>query len=105
MSKVSDVLGRRYRFSECRHLMHAWEHSGWLRPPGELVQELVCLRCGTVRIDRFNVRSFERVGRSYTYPNGYLAPIGSGLRKHDYTVAMLEAGKSRARKVKWEDEA
>jgi hypothetical protein len=32
---------------------------------------LSCIRCGALRTDVINVRTFDRVSSSYQYPSGY----------------------------------
>lgn len=54
----------------CRDLRHAWDLSGFFHAGGEVVRELTCLRCQTVRTDRWS-RSFLDVRRSYEYPPDY----------------------------------
>jgi len=103
-SRKSSLNG--YGYVTCRHYLHAWEHSKWIqyvnvrgrkypRAHTELVQESVCLRCGTIRSDRYNPRSFERIGRSYTYPSDYLQK-GEGLKKQDFTELFVAEGKKKA---------
>lgn len=101
-----------YSYTPCRHYLHAWEHDKWLEYYGpkargersvrELHEELVCSRCGTIRVDRYNPRSFERIGRAYYYPEGYRMP---GHKRYEYTQVHLQAGSKAAVKIKWEDDA
>lgn len=75
-----------YRHLRCRDLKHAWEPVGYFRGPTGTHRELECLRCGTVRTDRWN---YGGVSRSYDYPDDYRldgAVDSSAIRK-----AVLEA--------------
>lgn len=110
--RLSGIEG--YKYTTCRHYLHAWDHDKWLlftgvkkkgqRPTKELHEELVCLRCGTVRVDRYSPRSFERIGRSYYYPDDYIMSDGSRYKKHDYSEVHLSSGIRKAVKIEWGDE-
>ena len=97
-----------YDYIECRSYLHAWQHYRWLKYTGKvrksrrkleiLVHELTCLRCEAIRIDKFNPRSHELIGRAYRYPEGYLQP-GSGFVKSDYVSTLLDDGMKKAKAV------
>lgn len=118
MAKASTNLGS-YGYLPCRHYLHAWNELGaeWLlyenvkrkgkywRSHNELVLATPCYRCNVVRHDRYNPRSHEFMGRQYKeYPPGYLQERGSGLKKRDYTAAMLDNGVKKAKHIEWEVE-
>lgn len=98
-----------YDFIDCRNYLHAWEHASWTlyhgkrtrtnpRSHDELVEELICIRCETLRQDRYNPRSFERLGRYYVYPDDY-STQGSGLVKADFTAHVTKQGLTEASEV------
>lgn len=63
-----------YDFVSCRELRHAWQYGPTRRDGQNVTRELFCLRCDTVRVERF---TFERdgylrkLGNRYVYPDGY----------------------------------
>lgn len=59
-------------FLRCRSEAHVWQLVGYFRLPDGLIGRLsVCDRCETVRRDRWNRRTGERLPGSYVYPDGY----------------------------------
>lgn len=66
-------------FIQCRDMRHAWEvvRSYHLdttaegKKPQYVSRQLECNRCGCVRTDVLNVRTFDKVATSYDYPEGY----------------------------------
>lgn len=70
-------------FLACRDLGHAWGMDAYVderRKTGEVVRELVCASCTTLRIDRVGAKSGEVYARRYVYPAGYLTPKGAFKR-------------------------
>lgn len=72
-------------FMDCRDLRHSWvKVKGYTTIDGTDVKktyvsrELQCLRCGCVRTDVINVRTFDRVSSSYMYQEGYTVK-GAGV--------------------------
>ena len=69
------------KFIQCRDLRHAWSVDNdfyvWDNPSEvralTIARDLVCLRCGTVRRQRFVQRRWglERLGNNYSYQDGY----------------------------------
>lgn len=97
-------------FVECRSLAHKWDRRGYILYVGkrtpkfprrheELVNEIVCERCGSIRMDRYFVlagrRVGEKIGSHRIYPDGYLVPKGA-LTRADFVSAMAQQGLSRA---------
>lgn len=66
-------------FLLCRDLGHTWEpYRGWVdRAEREYVQVLRCPRCQTERERRLDYQG-RRNSQSYSHPEGYLQPAGSG---------------------------
>jgi hypothetical protein len=67
-------------FIECRDMRHAWkvvqsyryiDDGETTRTPKYVSRKLECNRCGCVRTDVLNVRTFDKVATSYDYPEGY----------------------------------
>ena len=64
----------RMSYAECRTLRHAWEAigSGDRRPQFGVLVCLRCIRCGTLRYDKFSQVTGQRIDRpQYVYPDGY----------------------------------
>lgn len=78
MSKWAQTLADNYLL--CRDIGHTWmPHEASYDPKLRLyTQTLRCPRCTTVR-RRALSRSGEIMGSSYTYPETYRAPHGSGV--------------------------
>jgi len=58
----------------CRTLRHAWEPTGAgdRRPEFGVLVCLRCIRCGTLRYDKFAWQTGERIAPpSYVWPDGY----------------------------------
>ena len=67
----------------------------------ELVDEIVCGRCGSIRMDRYLVargRVAGKIGSHRVYPDGYLVP-GGGLTRGDFVAVMAAEGLSQAKAV------
>ncbi len=59
-------------FARCRVLRHAWEPAGEVEVGQVNLIAWRCTSCGTLRYDRWNVRTGERWGNaSYVWPDGY----------------------------------
>jgi hypothetical protein len=59
-------------FLACRAEQHSWSLIGYYRLPDGIIGRLmVCDRCETLRRDRWDRRSGERLPSSYVYPDGY----------------------------------
>lgn len=69
----------------CRDMRHAWsiEHDFFVEPSqvvGRKIEsirrELVCMRCGTMRIERYTKGKYglDKVGQHYQYPDHYQIP-------------------------------
>ena len=65
---------------ECRDLGHAWETSAPLErtDEGRYQRQVTCIRCGTTRVDRFNLghQVVEFSGRTYRYAKDYVVKGG-----------------------------
>jgi hypothetical protein len=73
-------------FLECRrgNLGHAWRAVGfWREADGVVCRGLICPRCDTERIDRWDRTSGERIGATYKYPNGYYVEADSEGHRPD----------------------
>jgi len=78
-SKLHDMPGA---YIKCRDMRHAWEViRGYratealtdnARKPTHVSRQLECSRCGCVRTDVLNVRTFDKVATSYDYPESYV---------------------------------
>jgi hypothetical protein len=65
-------------YIQCRDMRHAWVVAQSYRyidegkkAPKYVSRKLECSRCGCVRTDVLNVRTFDKVATSYDYPEGY----------------------------------
>ena len=89
---------------ECRDLRHAWSHDGDAdiefasAVEVRFVRVLRCIRCDTVRSDRYLIRSghVDKLGASYVYPPGYQIPTGAAdpAAIRLFTLARLLPGES-----------
>lgn len=74
LPRVGAVEMAGYSFVSCRELRHAWEY-GQTRRDGDVVhRELVCLRCDTLRVERFTFEPdghLRKSGNRYVYTDGY----------------------------------
>lgn len=72
---TGDLRGERVaEFIACRTLRHAWDPigAGDRRPEFGALVCLRCIRCGTLRYDKFSRVSGERIGNpQYVHPDGY----------------------------------
>ena len=103
--KVGDYA----EFIECRSYMHAWRHKSWhlftgkrtpkfRSPHAELVDEIECGRCGSIRMDRYLVRRGRvdgKIGSHRVYPDGYLVP-GGRLTRAAFVAHMAAEGLTQA---------
>jgi hypothetical protein len=84
-------------FLDCRDMLHAWDASSTtITQPDKdhLARQLTCLRCGTIKHQLLDIKSFELVSTRYEVPLGYRLPrdvhktdirkanIGRQLRTH-----------------------
>lgn len=63
-----------YDFVACRELRHAWAIGQTRRAADIVTRDLNCLRCGTVRVERFSLDRdgyLTKVGNRYVYPENY----------------------------------
>ena len=67
---------RRVHHVNCRLLGHAWDYTTVLREGPFYVQEMACMRCGTVRRQKIHARTGEPHGNSYQYVADYRVPGG-----------------------------
>ena len=68
---------------DCRNIGHAWRVLRYFRGhEGETRRTLVCDRCDSERVDRWNSRTAERVGAMYRYGEGYSIK-GGGVQASD----------------------
>lgn len=70
---------------QCRDFGHGWTHSTdfGARKDKEgrlsyVARILVCIRCGTMRNDEYELPSFQRIKSTYIYPENYLIPGHKG---------------------------
>lgn len=68
----------------CRDLGHLWQPwQAWHdKAAREYTQVLRCGRCEVERVRSLDYRG-QRTGGHYNYPDGYLAPAGSGFLSQD----------------------
>jgi hypothetical protein len=79
--KVADNL-----FLQCRDFGHSWQWQTDFIPHREagsrkmsyVSRLIICLRCGTVRMDEYLLPTFDRIKSSYIYPSDYLMPGHKG---------------------------
>lgn len=110
VKKLSDT------FIDCRDpgLRHAWMrendfHVVAMQTVGKKIEALgrdeVCMRCGTVKHEKFIVgrNGIEKTGQSYEYPQGYAMPgVPRGVKpstvihQEQYRRAMERAAKAEA---------
>lgn len=81
-------------FRPCRTYQHAWDPTTVKQDGRHLVQGLICLRCKTIRKQKIDSRTGERLGNSYEYPDGYVLPGGGGA------LSARERGMLRLAEVK-----
>jgi hypothetical protein len=71
-------------FLECRrgNLGHHWRVLGYYKAPdGEVRRNMVCSRCGSQALDKWDAKTGERHGRRYSYAEGYVME-GDGEPMH-----------------------
>jgi len=79
----------------CRDLRHAWQHdTDVIHPFGsKFERHLICVRCGTVRIDSFAIdhrhATLTRQGSRYRYAPGYHIRGGVPLSTLRYRLLNL----------------
>jgi hypothetical protein len=83
---VTDYASLPDAFLVCRDLAHNWDERtvayrsarekvlGQSRARDLLIRTVRCSRCKTVRAQKYLASSFERIGGTYTYVEGYLQP-------------------------------
>lgn len=76
-------------YAMCRTFLHAWDYTTVKQNGRELIQGLVCLRCGTVRSMKIDSRTGERKGNSYDYPDGYVLSEGGPLSAKERATLRL----------------
>lgn len=83
-------------FLDCRDMMHAWKRVKSYIPlgldpanPKQLLREMECLRCGTIKRDVFTARTLERTSTSYSHPAGYLIRGGNVPNRGQLTRRVL----------------
>ncbi len=67
---------------QCRDMMHAWailndfHVAGKINRVSIIKRELVCMRCGCVRFEDYEMTKWglNKVGQQYNYPAGYQIP-------------------------------
>lgn len=113
---INRIKGLESTYLDCRDpgLRHAWKllndmHVTQMsKEKGGIVQglgrESQCLRCSTVKHERFVVtkQGIEKIGQSYEYPEGYLMPgIPRGVKpsvviyQEQYRRAMEKVAKAQ----------
>lgn len=81
-------------FLECRDIRHVWGVVGyWREPDGLVCRGLVCQRCDTERTDRWDAKTFDRIGSRYSYPTGYVLTMAEGERHTDARAVRGEAAR------------
>lgn len=71
----------------CRDLGHAWDPRQARRTDTGFERTMVCLRCEAERKQKLDHRGWP-AGATYGYPEGYLAPKGSGRMTREDRGAM-----------------
>lgn len=77
-------------FLDCRDLLHAWDAtSATITQPDKnhLARQITCLRCGTIKHQLLDIKSFELVSTKYETPQGYRLP--RGVRKTDVRKTVI----------------
>ena len=77
-------------FLDCRDMLHAWDSasSTITQPdPQHLSRQLTCHRCGAIKHQLLDIKSFELVSTRYETPIGYSLP--KGVRKTDVRKANI----------------
>lgn len=81
----------------CRTFLHAWDPTTVKKDGRNLIQGLVCLRCGTIRSVRIDSRTGERKGNAYDYPDNYLLDGGGALTQRERAALRLAEVKRHLR--------
>lgn len=76
-------------YAMCRTYLHAWQYTTVKRDGRNLVQGLVCLRCGTIRHQRIDGRTGERLGNAYLYPDKYVLDEGGPMTADERATLRL----------------
>lgn len=82
MAKAKDDMP--LEFLQCRDLQHSWDATDIFvtQPtPNELRRELTCTRCGGIKAQLLDLRTFEVLSTSYEMPIGYR--VRGGLKKQE----------------------
>ena len=77
-------------FLDCRDMLHAWDaDSSTITQPDKahLARQLTCHRCGAIKHQLLDIKSFELVSTRYEMPIGYSLP--KGVRKTDVRKANI----------------
>jgi hypothetical protein len=101
----ADLTELREPVLACRDFKHAWS---WvtdfsLRKDAEtkkvtrVTRELVCVRCGTIRHDEYELPSFDRIKSTYEYTQGYLIPGSRHIPVSEVRQEILRRFKQRAK--------
>jgi len=98
----------------CRDMRHAWsvEHDFWVEPSQSvgrrtesIRRELVCMRCGTFRVEHYLSGRYglDKVSQSYVYPTDYQIPgvprgvkPSSVVQQEQFRRAMEKVAKAAA---------
>lgn len=79
-----------HNYLVCRDMLHAWDaDSSTITQPDKahLARQLTCHRCGTIKHQLLDIKSFELVSTRYEVPIGYRLP--AGVRKTDVRKANI----------------
>lgn len=88
MANIADTYSQ--DFLDCRDMLHAWDSksSTITQPdPHHLARQLTCTRCGAIKHQLLDIKSFELVSTRYEMPQGYALP--KGTRKTDVRKANI----------------
>jgi hypothetical protein len=91
-------------FLDCRDVLHAWDTSNsTITQPdrAHLARQLTCFRCGTIKHQLLDIKTFELVGTKYELPIGYRLPKGvtkTDVRRSNLSRRLQADGKKRVSK-------
>jgi hypothetical protein len=97
---VESMTLTRYRFVECRAIVHSWEQQEDDRTWKQfgVAMQFRCTRCASIRRDVVSTVSGELLYRSYDKPSDYSTT--DPMERNDWRLLLLAQRKRRSRRPK-----